>query len=56
MNKLVIGLADKTEALTPSKPGFLLIDDVRYTELSPERFKSFSVDSAIILQRSWEIS
>jgi type 1 fimbriae regulatory protein FimE len=28
---------------------------VRYTELSSERFKSFSVDSATILQRSLEI-
>ncbi len=27
MNRIVIGLADKTEALTPEKPGFLLLDD-----------------------------
>jgi hypothetical protein len=27
MNKFSIGLNDKSEALRPSKPGFLLIDD-----------------------------
>ena len=27
MNKLIIGLADKTAQLIPAKPGFLLIDD-----------------------------
>jgi hypothetical protein len=27
MNKLIIGLADKTAKIAPSKPGFLLIDD-----------------------------
>lgn len=38
MNKLIIGLADKTAALN-TKPGFLLIDDGPIADAFLERFK-----------------
>jgi len=39
MNKLVIGLADKTDVLRPSKPGFLLIDDGPICDAFLKRYK-----------------
>ena len=38
MNKLLIGLADKTEQLLDTKPGFLLIDDGPIADAFLHRF------------------
>src|SRR5712675_2336808 len=39
MNKLIIGLADKTAELTPAKPGFLLIDDGPVADAFLQKFR-----------------
>jgi hypothetical protein len=39
MNKLIIGLADKTAELIPEKPGFLLIDDGPVADAFLQKFK-----------------
>ncbi|MBA2400937.1 MAG: hypothetical protein H0V72_19990 [Bradyrhizobium sp.] len=39
MNKIIIGLADKTAELTPRRPAFLLIDDGPVADAFLDRFK-----------------